>query len=408
MDKILLNDIQGSRWIFDCDEKNRLFYSKNGLPKQILQSDITEEFDLITDEHGNFHLVTQSKDGSLIYFTYDFSNWKKYVILKSKSNNSSMRKFKLFASDGVLHCFYILELKGKAMLVHHIFSHTDQFGSPDVISYIDSSKSFSCAADNDGNIHIFFFDESGNLRYKVYANGITDDRTLSVEDHIKSIFTISDGNIHIIYTAKMKSYCTLIYYNLTEKERKIISFSDSNIADIHIFIRDKNIFIQWRERTRCYQCISSDGGCSFKKPTHISETHNKRLETVRLRAEHNPYSFYADCCIIEDSGIPATNKPGNHTFSKKDYNIIDGSYSDELKIIQSKIRENEKEIVRLNTIINTMSERLGALTKSLEVPPPTPEKELLSGSNVGEISEENYKRFKNMEIENIENPKTFE
>lgn len=421
MDKIHLSDIKGAQWVFQCDDKGRLCYSIDGAPKQILQNDATSEFDIITGQRGDFHLVLQLSDGSLVYLTYDFSNWKKYVILKSKSNRSSMSSFKLFMIHDKIHSFYVLDLNGKSMLVHHIFSTDGQSTTPDVIAYTDSGKNFSCAIDSDCNIHIFFFDESGKFHYKIYDGSVINDRSLSVEDDIKSISAISDGNIHLLYTAGMKSYCTLIYYNLSAKERKIISFSDSNISAAYVHIKNGNVFAQWRERTQCYQCISADNGISFKKPTHISDPRGRRADTIRIRTERNPLGYYADTCIhtsdgTKNSAIGKAVTRSRHTLKENDYNIIDGAYLDEIKIMQSKIRENERELTRLSTIVNAMSDKISALAKSSakatlpSAPSNMPPQELLSGDDIGEVNLENYELFKNTEIENIEseNSKTFE
>lgn len=425
MDKILLNDRQRRQWLFTCDGKGRLCYSRSGSARQILQSDIRDEFDIITDEQGNFHLVVQAEDGSLIYLTYDFSNWKKYVILKSRSGRSVMSGFKLFITGGKVHCFYTLALDGKSMLIHHVFTSSEPAATPDVISYTEPSKSFSCALDADDNIHIFFFSESGVFQYKIYKNGECTDHTLPVEDDIKTISCICDGDIHLLYTSKMKSYYTLIYYNLTVGERKIISFGDSNISSCCIYAHEKSIFVQWRERMRCYQCVSHDNGAAFKKPVHIAESRSRRTDIVRIRSSNNPSVFRADRCIALSDGntvdilnavqcigthLPPNPNEKNHKQEKNDYNIIEAAYADEIKLMQSKIRENEKEIIRLNTIINALSDKVSALSKIPVPSPASAEKtDTISSENVGEINIENYEIFKNTDIESIdfESKKTF-
>lgn len=427
MDKILLNDRQGAQWVFRCNGKDQLCYCRDGAHEQILQSDVKAGFDLVTDEEGNFHMVVQALDGSLIYLTYDFDNWKKYIILQSKSSRSTMSRFKSFVLNEKIHCFYILDFSGKSMLVHHIFSPTEPAATPNVISYTDSAKNFSCVLDSDNRIHIFFFNESSRLQYKIYHSGVYADSTVPVEDDIKDISVICDQiGVHLLYTAKMKSYYTLIYYSLTAKERKIISFGDSNISTGYIYIHGKNIYVQWRERMRCYQCVSADGGITFKKPVHIAESRNKRTTDIRIRSRANPACANADRCIALSDGstidilnaadcigshVKANLKGRNHKPEKNDYNIIDGAYSDEIKMIQSKIRENEREIIRLNTIINTLSDKISAMAKiSAEPSPPLPEEAAaLNSEAVGEINIENYELFKNTDIENIdfENSITF-
>ncbi len=424
MDKILLIDRQGDKWIFNCDSKGRLCYSKNGENEQILINNAKEDFDIITDTDGNFHLVVQTLDGNLVCLIYDFDNWKKYIILQSRSDRINMSKFKLFCHNGKTHCFYLLESGGKTMLVHHIFTASSPSVTPEVISYADTSKDFTCCMDTNGDIHIFYFNENSVLQYKLYSSNRYTDLTLPVEDDIKSIYSVYDNGIHLLYTAKVKSYYTLIYYNLNAKERKIISFGDSNISSNCIYTHGNDIFVQWRERTRCYQCSSDDGGTTFKKPSFIAESKFKRTETIRIRSKSNPNCENADRCIILSGNgtvdilnakqcIGAQTIPNphnkNHKPEKNDYNIIDGAFSDEIKMMQSKIRENEKELIRLNTIINTLSDKLSTITR----PAPTIKEEssetTLDENKIGEINMENYELFKKTEIDNIEfdNPTTF-
>ncbi len=408
MDKILLKDIRGGQWLFRFDGAGRLCYSKNGSAEHILAGDATEEFDLATDGEGNFHLVVQTADGSLIYLTYDFNNWKKYVILQSKSNRSAMSGFKIFVAEGKIHCFYKLLFKGKAMLVHHIFSPAEPPGEPNVVAYMAASESFSCAMDTDSSIHIFYFDEARLFHYKVYgADGYTDS-SLPVEDDIRDICCIcGEGGLHLLYTANVKAYCTLIYYNPNAGERKIISFGDSNISACCVYTEGKNVHVQWRERTRCYRCSSADGGVTFKKPAPIPEGRGKLASTIRLRSAHNPKGLECDRRIVSGTDVweGAAHTSGKddkiHTPAKNDYNIIEAAYPDEMKIMQSKIRENEKELIRLNAIISTLSDKISALTKnSVKAPPPspTPQTELLSGEDVGEVDMKNYQLFKNILI----------
>lgn len=424
MDKILLNDRQGAEWIFNCDGKGRLCYSKNGENEQILLSNAKDDFDIITDREGNFHLVLQTADGNLICLIYDFENWKKYVILRSRSDRSNMSRFKLFEHNGKSHCFYVLELGGKSMLVHHIFSVSNTSATPEVISYVDPAKSFSCCMDTEGNIHIFYFNENSAFQYKVFSANRYADHSLAVEDDIKSICSIFSDGIHLLYTAKMKSYYTLVYYNMKSSERKIISFGDSNISACCIYTHSKDIFIQWRERMRCYQCASHDGGATFKKPVFIAESRNKKTETIRIRSKSNPNMSNADSCIALTGGgtvnilnaaqcigtkVAANISNKNHKPEKNDYNIIDGAFSDEMKIMQSKIRENEKKLIRLNTIINTLSDKISAMAKASENSKIAPVKNELDESQLGEINAENYELFKKADIENMDfdNPITF-
>lgn len=436
MNRIILNSNDGSVWQFFCNGNADLCYRTNG-KESVLQSSVYEDFDIITDNSGDFHLIVQDCAGSLIYLTYDHSQWRRFVVLNSKSAKSRMQCFRLFLVDGIIHCIYILDIGKVPMLIHHKFSLCAQSETPNVISYTDSSKSFSCCADAKGNLHIFFFNEESSLCYKIYKaqSPEYEDGLLNIDDEIKNIYPIYSQKygLNFLYTAKIKSYYALIFYSSENKERKIITFSDSNASDICMSITDDNIFIQWRERARFYQCLSPDGGMSFKKPSAINETKGKHALCVKIRMASNPFNFSCDCCVALSNGketevLNAEQLFGkynrenfqkmqqkNHKSEKTDYNIIDGKTNDEIKYLRSKIHENEKELIRLNTIISTLSDKVSCLTKSrfseqasslIEKTSPT---DTDFENDVGEIEEDNYRIFKDTDIDSIdfENLKKF-
>ncbi len=423
-------------WEFFCNENADLCYRTDG-KESVLQSGVYEDFDIITDSNGYFHLTVQDCSGSLIYLTYDHSQWRKFVVLNSKSPKSRMSGFKLFLIHGELRCFYILDIGKTPMLIHHRFSLSAQSETPGAISYTDSSKSFSCCADAKGNIHIFFFNEEGVMCYKIYkAESLEyEDGVLHVEDEIKNICPIYSKNygLNFLYTAKIKSYYALIFYSAEKKERKIITFSDSNATDICLVTSDSSIFIQWRERARFYQCSSADGGATFKKPSPISEAKGRRAMCVKMRMAANPFNFGCDCCVAlyngkeaevlnieqllgsENKAIPQKNQQKNHKSEKNDYNVIDGKTDDELKYIHSKINEIEKELIRLNTIVNTLSDKISCLTKSQFRDQAVSSVSKVSATDkdfkndVGTIDEDNYRIFQSTEAESLdfENSKKF-
>lgn len=401
MDKIILHDKLKEKWIFFVNEKAELCYIKDN-QEQILQSGVCPFFDLITDENGNFHLVTQDSKGSLIYLVYNFENWKKYVILNSKTAENSMKNFKIFVCRREIHCFYLLCFSGKCMLVHHIFSPDEPSVTPKVI---DSCKNFSCAMDVNGTIHIFYLSDEDKFSYKVFTEGNYHDDKLPTDDIIKDIYPICDaeGNLHILYIAKMTSFYTLVYFS---KERKIISFGENPPSDLCLTKKDKGIVVQWRERSGYYQCSCADGSLNFKKPTVISESKFKKASPVKLRLAYNPSCICTDKYIALSNGnnfdIPyitankeRVNIQTNHKNKKSDYNDIDGKFDEKIKKLQSKLKDTENEILKLNSIISTLSDKISCMEKSNIAP-------VLQLTGNVEKNEENYQAFENMDIENAE------
>lgn len=381
MEKILLTDIHGDIWTFESHK--RLCYTKNHMPTQVLLGESSNEFDIITDEKGNFHIVTQDTEGNMVYFTYDFTNWKKYTILRSKSGKINMHGFKMFIRSGIVHCFYILESNHKNMLIHHTFSPADDVTTPKVIDCIGNGN-FSCAMDESANIHIFYINENEKSVYKIYKDGKYAEEVLPDEESVRGICCIYAGRIHLIYTAKMKSYRTIIYYNPESKERKIINFSDGNISDCAIYGYDNSVYIQWMERMRLYQCVSDDGGKTFKKPMILS----KKEEFVRVRNGANPHVMGVDRSAGYNISIPKEN---THIQKEKTYNK-----TDEIDALRKAIMVQNEKIIQLENEIKKL--------KNMK----KPDTELKS-KTIGEINEENYKAFQSADIDNIdfENSKIF-
>ena len=100
----------------------------------------------------------------------------------------------------------------------------------------------------------------------------------------------------------------------------------------------------------------------------------------------------------------------NHKIAKTDYTVIDGNFTDRLKKINEKLSENEKEILRLNTVIRGLSEKLRYIEKGFSKPP---EKENAHKTEISssdeQINKENYEIFNNTDIDSMdfENPKIF-
>lgn len=375
VEKILLTDIQGSKWTFESH--NRLCCTRDNESPQILLNESSEEFDVITDHNGNFHIITQDSKGNMVYLTYDFVNWKKYIILQSKSGKTNMSGFKLFIHSEKVHCLYILDSGGKNMLVHHIFSPDNDATTPKAIAYVKDND-FSCAMSETGIIHILYISESGEAQYKIYKDGIYKDEHLPEEESIKNIRCIYHNGFHIIYIAKMKTYRTIIYYNPESRSKKIINFSDGNISDCAIYGNGNSICIQWIERLRLYKCVSDNDGETFKKPVIM----NRKEEFIRIRSGSNPYTMHTDRCAGYISPTPSSNDKKEKVYNDK---------AEDIEFLKKAILMQNEKIQRLESEID----KIRSMSYSKE-------NTELKCDTVGEINEENYRAFQNADIDSMD------
>lgn len=411
---ILLFDKTDCEWQFSCTQKGELIYSKNGENNQILLSNATDEFDLITDIDGNFHLVAQTADGNLVYLIYDFKNWKKYNILNSKSGNTAIKNIKIIFVGEKIHCFYALSFGGKNMLIHHVFSQNEHGNSPTVISYIASGKEFKIFADTAGNIHIFYFNEKSEFCYKIYDTAYSDG-VFPNNDDVAEICPVydSDGISHFLYSARLKSYYTLTYFNSKFKEKKTISFGDSPLRDCRLQIREKNVLIQWRDGPNYYECTSPDKGASFKKPTQFNRNQSKKL-SVRLRSPFNPLCLNADRIFLSPSEKKSRQtilySKGKKTENKSPV-VADGRELEHMNEFENKLNDHTRELARLSSSINSISEKLKALEKTFsERAEKTHSNDIALPNDIGQINEENLKLFSSTDINdaNFENSNIYQ
>lgn len=416
MGKVFVRDKYDGEWLFYINGQSELCYAKDG-KEQILQENLRKDFDLVSGISRDFHITAQTDTGSLIYLTYDYSSWRKFTILGSKSSEGVMSRFKLIESEGILHSFYILDFKGKTILVHHIYDIAT-YPSPRVIGYADKGSEVSICGDADGNIHIFFIGVEGSMQYKVYnsrAKGYTDGK-INTEDEIRSIFPVcaKDGHIHFLYTARLKTYYALVYMSSPSGERKIISFGDSNVTDICMFTDNDTIYIQWRERGVYYQCISSDRGTTFKKPTSINQIRGRAAELVKEVTSDNSMSFGGDYRVayckgteIEFAGgVKKKKEADNHKIQDIAYNNSGGIYAGETAYLAERIAKQEKEIIRISTALQSLTDKVAQLTKGLMSSPHPLQKSVypppLNDVSSIQVNKDNIKSFEDMGIEDVD------
>ncbi len=404
--KGFVTDKLNEQWLFYINGHMELCYTKDG-KEQILQAGLRRDFDIIAGKGGDLHITAQTDTGSLIHLVYDYESWRKFTVLGSKSAEGVMSGFRLAEVKGELHSFYILDYKGKTMLVHHIYSASGPSPSPKVIDYADKGSEINICADGDGNIHIFFIGVEGKMEYRIYSpttKGYAEGK-INTEDEIRSIFTVfSDvGSMHFLYTARLKSYYALVYLPKDATERKIISFGDSNMADICMSVSGESLCIQWRERGMYYQCISADGGATFKKPTPINQVRGKTLEMIKDVTAHNPQGFGGQWRVAHCKGgeVEFANviKRENPSHKSRDiaYNNNDGPREAEIALSE-RISKAEREIMRISTSLQSLTDKVAHLTKGL-IPSPAVRQMKVP---VTEDVNDSIKAFEDMSIEDVD------
>lgn len=413
MERIFVKDKHDEDWIFYINEQGELCYIKDG-KEQILQGNIRRDFDIISGVGKGLHLTAQTDTGNLIYLDYDYNSWHKFTILESKSPEGVMSRFRLLEVGGVLHCFYILDFRGKSMAVHHIYDISVSPAPPKVIDYVSKHSEVAVCGDTDGNIHIFFTGVNGSMIYKIYSpkSGGYSEGKIDTEDEIKSIFPVctEDNTIHFLYTAQLKSYYALVYLSAKAKERKIINFGDFNVTDMCMLINGNAIQIQWKERGGYYQCTSSDGGTTFQKPSSLNQRKGRPIEFIKTVSIKNPMGFGGNVCGAyykngEIEFVRGNKKEAvNHKSRDTAYNNSDGICKD--SSLAERVARQEREIIRISTALKTLTDKVAYLSNGMISRPIPPQKSISSPAEgdayTVESNSSDIKAFEDTNIEDVD------
>ncbi len=267
MKNVFIKGQENSLWNFYVDDKKRLCYETKKGKREILLEACSEEFDVCGSEDGSIHIAYQDEIGSVNYIVYSDGTWKKYCLLKSRSQNKNMRAFRLFYINGQLELFYILLHQFKFMLVHQSI-HIQNFAAPDVIGYIENDSYFVCA-DSQSRLHIVFKAPEGGVQYRIYDSKQRryQEQMLEISGDIRALCgaCAPDGTLHIAYVeqAKSNAHYTLCHHAQNGKQKKTVGFgSDPNVRPF-LFFQDNTLHILWQERYDTYEAISKNMGEKF-------------------------------------------------------------------------------------------------------------------------------------------------
>ncbi|MBE7030609.1 MAG: hypothetical protein E7409_04170 [Ruminococcaceae bacterium] len=406
MHEIFMTDTEQKRWVFWCNEKHELCYRKDGEKPEILQQEMSDEFDLVTDGQGRFHLIAQDRNGCIIYLFYDRIAWRKYRVLASRNQTRSISCFKVFYINDKICAFYILEHNERAMLVHHIFDRAHFSVSPSAVDVLGTSKSFAVAVDDSFDCHLLYIDQSETLQYKVYKWSTKSylNRPCPIQDETRHVSAVCDRNdvLHLAYLTRMKNYFTVCYWNFLTRVRKVLSFGVDGISSPMVMVQNGQVRVQWKERDMCCECISNDNGETFRKPTPIDGTRGKSCIPVSVCGGADPLRKGIDRCIRASDGpsiisgnntpTPRIQTPGQEVeeFALHHANLFTAQKGSELAELRANLARHETELLTLKKQLEQLKTSLSSLhSPSLS-------------KDVGEINEENLKRFEQMQMDDLD------
>ena len=118
----------------------RLICTDEKSNESMILADVSNEYDAISDTNGIIHFVMQGQNGELVYLKKENKQWKKYHIFKSKNGLKKLHNIVLKNSGNKLCAFYVMEHKGKKLLVRHRFSADKLYEEPVVLDITDGKR----------------------------------------------------------------------------------------------------------------------------------------------------------------------------------------------------------------------------------------------------------------------------
>ncbi len=436
MEEVLIQDISGNRWIFSCNPQQELYYQINQSAKEILQSNMSPEFDAVTSADGTIHIAAQDAQGTLIYLHYDYQHWRKYPILQNKSGQQSISQIRLLHDGSHVNAFYLLQHNNRHMLIHHAFGTDGLSSTPEVLGYVHPSKRYCLAANGNADCRLFYFDEENTFCCKTFclSNRVCQAADPPMPGAVRAASAIYDhtGILHTVCVTQQKSYYTISYCQ-EGKEPKLLSFGVDNVAALTVFVTEKRISVQWQERYNVYECISKDSGATFLKPLNLSATKGSGTKIIRVRLPANPLCLHISQCacigtspLNTDGLFSAPGKPAATRDERRRQRQGKQHKQPELTnfaAIQAQFSEMQETLQQLRNLSNSLASRmeklehLSAQRPAFAAIPPAqaaaargdpPElqqpalKTDIDSGNVGEIDLENYQRFQQLSVDDID------
>ena|GEM_PF-2714540 len=282
--QFIVTDTAEQTWYFFYQIGNGICFKKKNKnrwdPYEILFKDGQKDFDVIIDSRNNLHLVCQDQLGSIIYLMYNGTQWHKYTVLQNKSKRPYPKYFKMLLINGWINLFYVIEYKGKKLLIHQIL---DNHISPNVVDYIfDASVPFRVAVDRSDNIHLYYQRESdsGKLGYKIFfwsKKSWSEFISIDIDStNISAPYAIIDKeeNIHFAFLRKNEGEYSIIYkrkpfssFGKTSWDKEILIHNRCAQHIIPVIIKEhQKLWILWQTDTKIFSCYSEDNGINWSRP----------------------------------------------------------------------------------------------------------------------------------------------
>lgn len=399
---ITCNNLKEKR-IF-VNESNELLVTSPEEENYVLCDNVSRDFDAVAENNGMISVMAVATNGTLLYFRYVLGKWEKQIVLDCKSDSKKINNIKLIKLNGRIHAFYCIEYDEKMLLVHHISQNENFYTKPAVIDYINMRCIYHISVDYSFNIHIVYVDEDLQIKYKTFINSAKDysDNKVNCDDKVRIINTVFFQNyLYCVYLSKERDYNVINCLNLSIDEKRTLGFAVGVLSEPCIFSNENTLYIQWRENGYAFEC-SAGIDFKFTKPFSLGCSEN----TLKLRSCANETVAFVDKCAANVYRRPFPSAKNIFDVLIKKKRQFFKTKGSEIEEFQKKSMENhnlcyddarleavEEQLKNLTDIIENLNNSVSNVYKRLFV------------HDIGEIDEENFKRFNNMNIEEVRGTK---
>lgn len=354
---------------YNLDKKNQNNY-------EILFQNTKDEFDLIIDQNDCVHIACQDNEGSIIYLTEVGNEWKKFVVLKSKTQNVYNKYFNIKKISDFINLFYVVNHNSKNMLVHQIL---DNLGNaPSVIDYVLGKNGNYCLnISSEFNILLFYIsDNEKNLCFNIYkwAYKKWESVVFLNEKNVDSVasFIDDDDSIHLIFEKEnelfYKKYAKTGFNSFEFSETVKINQSKKNKLPI-IFKNNNELWIMWENNQGIFGVSSKDGGNSFSAQTRFMATGNSQIkiyDLISLNKNIKCFGYFdrqkLNLILLNDFLKHSQNNDAlKPKIMEQGYDVLNfsGQLNKETNFQQSESLANE--ITKLKIMLDSLSQKFSVL-----------------------------------------------
>ncbi len=352
------------------------------------------------DSEDCFHILSQSREGNIIYFFLKNLDIKTFTILTSRTSYTYNKHLFLVPLKNAVHLFYVLKHDSSLIFAHQLFTN-NVAGYPKVIDYITGDPLPHCIVfDKWENIYAFYRSTDGKylqLGYKKYLS----DRKIwgefipvtSLDSHCEYAKVICDTSnvIHMCCQSRPNKQYELVYKQKTPDKNiwsreSVLCTSPHSFDNLSILQVHEKLIIYWVHNDIIYYCLSENSGSIWSKASRYNFPTGRHLMCITYKS-----NLFSDSDSIIAPYIPGNfingfklafyqhNSPApkneaadslkslvgdelkvlkeNFEGLKK---AVQNNSEDSLKLISS--QENiEKEIIKLSLRLNLIENELNQL-----------------------------------------------